>query len=170
MIDSRQARSSATAFSGHAGGSRLEGQRRRLARSLMARRTLRLSALTLLVAFVVLLLAAAQDALPLPIRRLYAFPGGDVVGHVVVSAILALAVRLALPAPIAAHVPVVRHWTWGMLGLTVLVSVEELAQRWIPGRTASWLDWVASLTGLALGAVLARWLDAWRARAGRVAA
>lgn len=51
-----------------------------------------------------------------------------------------------------------------MAGLTILVSVEEHAQRWVPGRTASWLDWAASLLGLATGAWIAQWLEARRAR------
>ena len=77
----------------------------------MSRRGLRLFAVATLIAFVALLLAAAQDTLPTRVRRLYAFPGGDVVGHVAVLAVLAVAVRLALPAPVGARVPAVRHWT-----------------------------------------------------------
>ena len=78
--------------------------------------------------------------------------------------VVACVVRLALPQSLGFRVPMPGRWTWGMAGLTVLVSVEELAQRWVPGRTASWLDWAASLLGLALGAWIARRLEARRAR------
>lgn len=82
---------------------------------------------------------------------------GDKVGHLVLVGTLSLLCNLAVPTRPYAWLP--RFITLTTLVLLVLLSLEELAQAFIPTRTCDIFDWLADLAGLALGQMAATGLD-----------
>ena len=124
---------------------------RRLARPLVA-----MVAAAALLAFAAIVVAADRGALPDAIRRLYAWPGGDKVGHVVLLAGLAFACDLALRGRIVRLGP----WTPSLAGVLVAVGItlEEASQALFPGRTLSVADLACSYLGIYLGVRAARHL------------
>jgi polysaccharide biosynthesis protein VpsQ len=104
---------------------------------------LALGFLLLLVAIVV---AADQGCLPSFVTALYAFPGGDKVGHFVLMGILGFLVNLSLASRSAGK-------TWhtlllGTLALMLLVTLEEISQQVFRTRHASWIDLLSSYAGI----------------------
>lgn len=81
-------------------------------------------------------------------------PYGDKLGHLVLIGTLSLLCNLAFPSRRYAWLP--RFITLTTLVLLVLLSLEELAQAFIPTRTCELFDWLADLAGLALGQAAAR--------------
>ncbi len=76
-------------------------------------------------------------------------PNGDKLGHVCLVSTLTLLCNLATAGW-------GRHRIAGVVTLTTLLvltalSLEELSQAFIPGRTCDWFDWFADLAGLAIG-------------------
>lgn len=45
-------------------------------------------------------------------------------------------------------------WRWSIAGLVLLAGLIEIVQIFLPDRTADWLDFAGSVTGIALTAVL----------------
>jgi VanZ family protein len=92
-------------------------------------------------------------------RWIQRVPGRDLTGHLVLFGGLSLGASAWLADPRRQ-----RAWTHRAVAvlLAALVTLEELSQIWIPGRTFSLADLSASLLGVAAGAaaaaVLARWL------------
>jgi VanZ family protein len=77
-------------------------------------------------------------------------PFGDKAGHVGLFGTLALLCNLAFPnrRPSA-------FITKTTLVLLAIISLEEISQAFIPGRTLDLSDWLADLLGLACGQTLA---------------
>jgi polysaccharide biosynthesis protein VpsQ len=110
----------------------------------------------LAVGFLLFMLAVAVAAdmgiLPLFIRKLYRFPGGDWAGHFVLYGILAW---------LSAHVILRRVNLFGLklplsaLLVFLLAALEELSQFWFPLRTPSLYDLAFGLLGIILGTWLA---------------
>jgi hypothetical protein len=107
------------------------------------------------LAFLALLVALADlGRLPGVFQAVYAFPGGDKVGHVFVAALVALPLGLALRGqtvylgrcslPLAA------------LLAGALLTMEELSQAGQALRTFSWFDLAASYLGVYLATWAAR--------------
>lgn len=96
--------------------------------------------------------AADTGTLPLFIRKLYRFPGGDWVGHFALYGILAW---------LSAHVILRRvtllGWSFPFSALLVflMAALEELSQFWFPLRTPSLYDLAFGLLGIILGTWLA---------------
>ncbi|GLC24653.1 hypothetical protein [Roseisolibacter agri] len=107
-----------------------------------------------LVAFAAIVVAADRRALPTAIQRLYAWPGGDKVGHVVLLAALAFVCDLALQGRIVR----LGAWTLSLAGVLVAVGItlEEASQALFPGRTLSVADLACSYLGVYLGVRAAR--------------
>ena len=84
-------------------------------------------------------------------------PNGDKLGHVVLIGTLSLLCNLAIRA--RPRGKLARWITLPTLILLVLLSLEELAQAFIPTRTCDFFDWLADLAGLALGQVAAAGLE-----------
>ena len=102
------------------------------------------------VVLLAIVVAADRAALPGWIRRLYDFPGGDKVGHLLLMGTFAFLADLAARGRrIAGRVPL------GSAVVAGLVTAEELTQALFPARTFSGLDLAASLAGIATGAWLA---------------
>jgi VanZ family protein len=80
-------------------------------------------------------------------------PNGDKLGHLVLIGTLSLLCNLALPTRPRRNLP--RFITLTTLVLLVLLSLEELAQAFIPTRTCEFFDWLADLAGLAIGQIAA---------------
>jgi hypothetical protein len=76
-------------------------------------------------------------------------PYGDKFGHLVLIGTLSLLCNLAIPTQSCAWLP--RFITLTTLVLLVLLSLEELAQAFIPTRNCDFFDWLADLAGLVLG-------------------
>lgn len=45
-------------------------------------------------------------------------------------------------------------WWWSIAGLILFAGLIEIVQRFLPDRTADWLDFAGSVTGIALAAIL----------------
>jgi len=81
---------------------------------------------------------------------LSSIPFGDKVGHVGLSGTLSLLCNLAFPSR--------RRCGWmtkTTVVLLAIISLEELSQVFIPGRTPDFVDWLADLLGIACGQMLA---------------
>ena len=89
-------------------------------------------------------------------------PYGDKVGHLGLIGTLSLLCNLAIQPRPYAWLP--RFITLTTLVLLVLLSLEELAQAFIPSRTCDLFDWLADLIGLALGQMAAAGLARIRRR------
>lgn len=76
-------------------------------------------------------------------------PMGDKLGHVGLVGTLSLLCNLALRPRHPAWLP--KTVTLVTFTLLVLLTVEEIAQAFIPTRTCDPLDWLADLAGLAAG-------------------
>ena len=105
------------------------------------------------VALGAIIVAADRGTLPAFLQRLYAFPGGDKVGHGLLFGALAFGATLAVPRRAFAvgrlRVPA------AALVVAALVALEEASQARFPGRTLSLADLAASYVGVAGGAVAA---------------
>lgn len=44
-------------------------------------------------------------------------------------------------------------WRWSIAGLVLFAGLIEIVQMFLPARTAGWLDFAGSVTGIALAAV-----------------
>lgn len=82
-------------------------------------------------------------------------PNGDKLGHLGLMGTLSFLCNLALPSR-ELKIRRLRFITWPTLVLGILISAEEFSQAFIPTRTCDVLDWLADLTGLALGQMVAR--------------
>jgi len=89
-------------------------------------------------------------------------PQGDKLGHVVLIGTMAFLCNLAIVPRPRAWLP--RFITLTTLVLLVLLSLDELAQAFIPTRTCDIFDWLANLAGLALGQTAALIPDQFRRR------
>lgn len=81
-------------------------------------------------------------------------PYGDKLGHIGLFGALGFLCNLALPDFRLRHLP--RWITATTFILIILVSLEEISQAFIPTRTCDFFDWLADLTGLAIGQIAAR--------------
>ena len=80
-------------------------------------------------------------------------PYGDKVGHIGLIGTLSLLCNLAITP--RAYVFLPRFITLTTLILLIFLSLEELAQAFIPTRTCDVFDWLSDLAGLALGQITA---------------
>lgn len=97
------------------------------------------------VAFAFIIVSADARQMPAFIKALYAFPGGDKVGHVVMMGALSLLVN-ATVASRGGNVR--RRMLIATLILTVFVALEEVSQHFSAGRTMALDDFACSLIGL----------------------
>jgi polysaccharide biosynthesis protein VpsQ len=116
---------------------------------LPSRRMMALLAVAFVVAFGAIVVAADRGALPVAIKRLYAWPGGDKVGHVVLLAGLTLLLELALGGRRVGRGP--RAPRLGSMLAAVAITAEEASQAFFPGRTLSLADLACSYLGVYLG-------------------
>lgn len=84
---------------------------------------------------------------------LHRIPFGDKTGHVLLFGTLNFLCNLAFPKFRIRFLP--RLITATTFVLLILISLEELAQAFIPTRTCDLKDWLADLAGLALGQLAA---------------
>lgn len=111
-----------------------------------------LFALAFLAFFGFVILSADTRTMPAAIHRLYAFPGGDKVGHLVLMGVLALALNLALSTRRVGIAS--RKILLGSLLALLLVTVEELSQAFSRTRTFSLLDLGFSYLGILCASLL----------------
>ncbi len=118
---------------------------------MMKRAVVLIGALACVGAFFWVIVAADQAALPAFLIRLYQFPGGDKVGHLVVMAILTVAINL-LTGP-----KKVRGGLVGTVIALLLITAEEGSQAFFPSRTFSLLDLLFSYAGALIADKIMRW-------------
>lgn len=80
-------------------------------------------------------------------------PFGDKLGHIGIFGIFGFLCNLAVPGFRLRFLP--RFITPATFVLIVLISLEELSQAYIPVRSCDFFDWLADLTGLAIGQIAA---------------
>jgi hypothetical protein len=93
-------------------------------------RLLTLSTLVFGVIFVLILVGASSQRLPSFIQALYAFPGGDKVGHVVLMGALSLLVNAAVAT--RSSVKAARRMIIATLVVTAVIAAEEFSQQFFP--------------------------------------
>lgn len=115
------------------------------------------SAAVLSVMFLVYIAWAADTGrMPAVLRRLYDYPNGDRVGHVVVYGILACLLHLAFPGT--------RTWLRRRIPVAVTVlflfgTAEEFSQGLFPRRTPDPVDLSCTWFGIVVGYQVARRLS-----------
>ena len=80
-------------------------------------------------------------------------PFGDKLGHIGITGTLSLLFNHAFPTRKLGRLT--RFFTLSTLVLLVLLSIEEVAQAFIPSRTCDFFDWLADVVGLTSGQVVA---------------
>lgn len=106
-------------------------------------------AILFLAFFSYVIYSANQGSLPLFIRRLYMFPGGDKVGHLILMGFLAFFVNLLL-YPKSFRV-LGQSLFIGTLIVSILITVEEVSQILISNRTFDLVDLLFSYLGMIMG-------------------
>lgn len=86
-------------------------------------------------------------------------PGGDKLGHFGLVGVLCLLCNLAIPWRQHLRLPAAMTFTTAVL--LTLLTLEELAQAFLPHRTCDLGDWLADLLGLALGQWMALRARRW---------
>lgn len=98
------------------------------------------------------IVAADTGTIPLAIRAITRFPGGDWVGHFTLYGVLAwLSVR-AFPRRVTIFG---RGFPLAAFFVILLAALEELSQFWFPLRTPDWRDLSFGVLGILLGTWLA---------------
>ena len=107
---------------------------------------------------IIVIVLANLDAFPPFIRKLYDFPGGDKLGHLILFGLLNFfitsAFLRALPNRTSSRVAL----SVGLI-LALLIAAEEFSQQFVAVRTFDLVDLTASYVGLVIGG----WV-AWRLR------
>ncbi|MCI5224736.1 MAG: trypsin [Candidatus Electrothrix sp. AR4] len=107
-----------------------------------------------LLFFLYVIYAANQGTLPLFIRRLYLFPGGDKVGHFVLLGIASFfANQLLYPRHFFVFGKV---FLVGSLILLVAMTAEEISQMFLANRTFDLIDLSCSYLGIIAGDIVVR--------------
>jgi VanZ family protein len=109
----------------------------------------------LAIAAVIAIIILADRGLAAPLfGRFYAYPGGDKVAHFLILGTLTFVVTAAFPhrRRIAG-----RQVLLAPLIILLLISLEELSQGFVAGRSLDALDWLANLAGIVVGGTLAAW-------------
>jgi polysaccharide biosynthesis protein VpsQ len=114
-------------------------------------------AVLFVVAFVLIIVAADRGEMPPLIVALYAFPGGDKVGHFLLMGTLALLVNLSLSSRTMTILS--RRVLVGSVLVAVVVTIEEFTQALSANRTFSLLDLAFSYAGIVCAGYLGNWLQ-----------
>jgi len=128
----------------------------------MKRTLVRAAALAFIAFFIIIIGIADRGEGDLWWAFIGRIPYGDKVGHLGLVGTLSLLCNLAIPPrPATLSTRFITLTTWVLL---VFLSLEELAQAFIPTRTCDFFDWLADLAGLGLGQFAASLLRRWFAR------
>lgn len=112
----------------------------------------KIAAAAFLLFVVLIILAADSGHMPDFLRRLYDFPGGDRVGHVILYGILAFLLASAFPRPLKIarkSIPIVS------VALLIFAAAEECSQALFSTRTPDLIDLLCSGLGVCLGSWIA---------------
>lgn len=107
-----------------------------------------------IIFFAYIIYAANQGDIPPFIRRIYVFPGGDKIGHIVLLGFLSLFINLfRYPRTIK----LLRLSVFqGSLFVFCFITFEEISQILISSRTFDLIDLLCSYVGLFLGDISIR--------------
>lgn len=109
-----------------------------------------------LLGYLILVMLANLGALPDGISQVYAYPGGDKIGHLIIAALLALSLNLALACRRLSILNL--SFLSGSAVISILMTVEETSQLWFSNRTFSLFDLGSDYLGIFLSSVFLRWL------------
>lgn len=79
---------------------------------------------------------------------LYNYPGGDALAHFLILGTLTFLVTYAFPK---SKMMGQQQLPLAPLIILTLITIEELSQGFIPGRTLSIIDWLANFSGIMVG-------------------
>ena len=112
----------------------------------------KLAALLFILFLLMVAYWADSGTMPGVLKLVYAFPGGDKLGHLVLYGILAMLLNAALPTR---RIPMGRaSLRLGTFIAALFAALEELTQFWFPSRTAD----IADLACGWLGVFTADWI------------
>jgi VanZ family protein len=107
-----------------------------------------LLAIAAILTVIAIIIIANQGLAPQYFGFLYGFPGGDKVAHFAILGTLTFLVTFAFPRtrPFGQW-----HFALAPFIILTLISIEELSQGFIPGRSLSLTDWLANFAGIVVG-------------------
>ncbi len=98
-------------------------------------------------------IAADRGSMPVWVRNIYRYPGGDWLGHFILYGILAFLGIRAFSRQVSMAG---RSFPLSALLVILLAALEELSQFWFPLRTPSLYDLAFGLSGVVCAAWLTR--------------
>lgn len=107
---------------------------------------------------IAIIIGANADVLPLPLKRLTGFPGGDKAGHFILFGILSFLLNKSALVLHPKREPVRLVLTVSLL-LAILIGLEEWSQSLFPARTMSFSDLFASYGGVFVFALGTSWTN-----------
>lgn len=108
----------------------------------------------LFIVFIIAVIVLANNGKLGSLHFIYDFPNGDKAGHFILFGILTFLLDLTFFQTLP-HVDRKRVAILIGLILTLLIGLEEFSQKFIPGRTYSLFDLLASYTGVSFFSWLA---------------
>jgi polysaccharide biosynthesis protein VpsQ len=109
---------------------------------------------------IMIAIVVCADAYPGLFKFVYAIPGRDKVGHLLLLAMLSFLINGAIPS---------QQYGWrsvsifkGSIVIFIIMVLEETSQLFFPGRTFSWKDMLANTCGIAIGDRLAYLFQRYR--------
>jgi VanZ family protein len=105
-------------------------------------------ALLVIFAFGLLVWSANQGAIPYPLARVSAFPGGDKLGHFLITAALTYLVNQAFSCRVICFKS--SRFLLGSVLIFLIITIEEVSQVFVTTREFSLLDLGSDYLGIAL--------------------
>ena len=107
---------------------------------------------------IAIVIGANANVLPLPLKQLTSFPGGDKAGHFILFGVLSFLLNKSALALLPKREPVRLVLTVSLL-LAILIGLEEWSQSLFLARTMSFSDLFASYGGVFVFALAASWTN-----------
>jgi VanZ family protein len=106
------------------------------------------AALVMICCFGVLVWTADRGALPDTLAQVYAFPGGDKLGHSLIAGALTYFVNMAFSGRIIRIKS--KRFLLGSALIVLIITLEEISQIFFTYRSYSWLDLGSGYLGIGL--------------------
>ncbi|MBU1053597.1 MAG: VanZ family protein [Proteobacteria bacterium] len=124
--------------------------------NISAKKILRVLGILFVIFLAYVIYSADKGLLPLFIRKIYMFPGGDKAGHIVLLGLLAFFVNYFLyPRCLRVFGKTILI---GSLIVFCLITIEEVSQIFISNRTFDLLDLFCSYIGIIAGDLTVKYI------------